>query len=274
MSEELGAPGAEVIDITSQEGANAQGGAKSITYEDVAIRMGWVPKEHFKGDISKWTDAETWVNETSKRNESWRHEVKTMKQTIDGMAKTFKSSMEAQYKRGLQDAQERRKEAIKAGDVEAVEEIDQHIETLKQQRQNDKPELLPEVESFIGRHSAWWDKDKVMTADALDYKERYLKANPSATISEVLDYVEKKIQRDYPDVFKPAIQQTDTPPAPEGARPAGGAKGDPIAKLKAHIYSDPVSKKVAKQFIEGGMMTEEAYFKSLITLPEYQQFNK
>lgn len=256
---------------------NNQGQSEAVTFEDVAREIGWVPKEDFKGNPDKWTDAKTWVKLNHKINNEHFTEIRNLKKTIDGMAKVHKSSVEAAYKRGIEEAQAARREAIKAGDVEEVEKIDQQIESMKQQVTPEAGKLLPEVEKFITRHADWWDKDKVMTADALDYKERYIRANPGATIDDVLDYVEAKIRKDYPEKFSKAAsaaEDNNSPAAVEGSRPGNSGKPNPIAKIKAHIYADPDLKRVAKQFTESGYMKEEEYFNSLLQLPEYAHFNK
>jgi hypothetical protein len=211
---------------------------KTVTYEEIASKVGWRPKTDFKGDPGRWTDAETWVATTANLNEGYRHEIKSMKRTIDGMAKTFKSTMEAQYQKGLQEAEEARRESIRVGDVEAVEAHDKYIETIKQSKPQDT-EMKPEVQDFIMRNG-WFDKDQKMTRRAIVYKDEYFAENPDGSLEDALQYVETEIKKAFSDKFAPRERVVQQPSPVEGAgsRTIGG-KIDPVSKIKTFIYSDP-----------------------------------
>ena len=79
----------------------------------------------------------------------------------------------------------------------------------------------PEVDEWCDRNT-WFESDKGMKADALEYRAKYLKANPDASITDTLEYIEKKIKKDYPEVFT-AEKKEETPPRKAG--PAAGPEG-------------------------------------------------
>jgi hypothetical protein len=134
--------------------------------------------------------------------------------------------------------------------------------------------MKPEVQDFIMRNG-WFDKDQKMTRRAIVYKDEYFAENPDGSLEDALQYVETEIKKAFSDKFAPRERVVQQPSPVEGAgsRTIGG-KIDPVSKIKTFIYSDPESKRVAKQFIDGGSMTEVEYFKALLTLPEYSHYNK
>lgn len=200
---------------TSQETAIADE-VTQPTVEDVAKAMGWRPKESMK-DPSKFVDAATYIKRTATIKDDYKREISQLKKSVEGIAKTFETATQAQYQKGIQDAENRMKAAKEAYDFDAFEQAQREAQYLKQQASTTS--TSSEVQDFIDRND-WFDKDKEMTADALDYKERYIKANPNAPANEVLAYVEKRIKRDYPDHFEEVKVETTSrqPAAVEGVR--------------------------------------------------------
>ena len=180
-------------------------------------------------------------------------ELKEIKSTVRGMAKHYKDVQETSYKRGLAEAETKMREAKETGDIDAYEKARNQRETLK----NPEPEIVPEVDDW-SKENPWFDKDKAMTTDALDYAEKYRKTHPGADVSEVLEYVGKKIRKDYPDKFEE--QEEVKPQSPEGARNGGSRSKDPIEKLKNEMTSE--EKNVMAQFVKWGNMTEKEYLES------------
>lgn len=238
---------------SNQEDANNAGEGQNTTDEitEIAKAVGW--KED--GPL----DAKTFLRTMPDRFGAQSKELKEIKHTVQGMAKQYKAATEASYKRGIAEAEARMKIAKESQDFEAFEAASDEKNRLVEASKTNESQLIPEVEEFIARNE-WFDKDKVMTADALDYKERYLAKFPGAPPADVLDYVEKKMRRDYPDAFKSEKKEEDVKPpnAVEGAKGGGGGNPkDPIAKLKASLTED--EKRVMDQFVKWGNMTEKDY---------------
>lgn len=199
----------------SQEAAIAEEVQTQPTVEEVAKSMGWRTKESMK-DPEKFVDAATYIKRTAAIKDDLNREVKNLKKSVEGIAKTFETATHAQYQKGIQDAEKRMKEAKEAYDFDAFEQAQREAAYLKQQVA--APTSAPsEIQDFIERNT-WFDKNKEMTADALDYKERYIKANPDSDAAEVLAYVEKRIKRDYPEEFEDKSTVSKQPTAVEGVR--------------------------------------------------------
>ena len=189
-------------------------------------------------------------------------DLKELKKTVNGMAETFKQMSAAQYAKGIKDASARMEAAEKTYDVAGYKQAAMEkaqLETAQQQSAAPPDAEPPEVADFMTRNP-WFDKDRTMTADALDYREKFMRANPRAELTEILEYVEARIKRDYSDKFKapgePA-RRTAGSSVESGNPPAVG--NNPLAKLKAKMSSEEL--RIMRHFVTGkpGAMTETEY---------------
>jgi len=184
---------------------------------------------------------------------------------VDGMSTTFKAMSEAQYNKGIADAQKKMDEAKAAYDVEAYDAARTEKDQLNHAKATTAATTAaepPEVADFCERNP-WFEKNAVMRTDALEYREAYLRRNPGAPITDVLTYIETKMQRDYPDSFKTSEQKRNTP-AVEGA--STSSHTDPLAKLKASMSVD--EKRIMKMFVGDGKLSEKEYLESYSTVRE------
>jgi len=246
-------------EAADQIGTEGTAEAKGPTIEETATAQGWNPD--YDGDDK--IDAAEFVRRKPlfDKIKGQGKELKEVKKLMEGMATTFKSMTEAQYKKGIADAEARMKTAEAAFDIsefKAASAEKQQLETA--QAAHVAPASEPvEVTEFCERNP-WFEKDPAMRTDALDYRENYLRRNPGAPVKDVLAYIEKKIARDYPDAFteKPAAgKQTPAAAAVEGA--GSTSKVDPIAKLKASMTGE--ERRIMKMFVKPGGLTEAEYLK-------------
>lgn len=229
--------------------------------ETEARTKGWRPQEEFSGDATKWVDA----GEFLKRSDLY-HQVgqlsKTLKKRdkeIEAIVNYTKAQTDAAYNRGLQEAHTRLDAAVEAKDVAAVREINKEI--VQMEKQAPAPaaaEQLPEeVQDFQDRND-WFDKDKVMTATAIALAQTFFEDHPRTSLAKRLEMVEEEMQKMFPAKF---TSRREAPASVEGAGlpPAGSAKGGKysVSKLSAEERS------VHDQYVRRGVMTSEAYMKSL-----------
>lgn len=106
-------------DSTSQETAR--------DYEAEARRHGWTPKEEFKGDGSKWVDAETFVKRADevmpflkKQNGALKRELDDLKRQMRKASDYFSKAEERAYQKALSDIEQRHAEAVEMGDARAA----------------------------------------------------------------------------------------------------------------------------------------------------------
>jgi hypothetical protein len=229
--------------------------------EDIAKSQGWNPEHEGPEKI----DAAEFVRRKPlfDKIKAQSRELKQIKKSVDQMASTYQSMSEAQYNRGIKEAEKRIKTAEDNQDLDGYRQAVSDKESLESTKPS-LPEVMPsEVQSFVERNP-WFDKNKIMQADALDYKDKYLKRNPGAPLDEMLKYVETKIKKDYPEEFgekksSPRVAIVETGGSTE-------SRVDPLAKLKSSMSPD--EKRVMKMFTESGKMTEKEYLTSYAQVRE------
>jgi hypothetical protein len=247
-------------------GGAGDDGAKRSSVEDTAAALGWSAEYDGpdKIDAAEFMRRKPLFDKIKAQN----RDLKELKKSVNGMADTFKKMSDAQYAKGIKDAASRMEAAEKTYDVAGYKQAAMEkaqLEVAQQQTAVTTDGEPPEVSDFISRNP-WFDKDKTMTADALDYRERFMRANPRAELSEILAYVEQRMKRDYPDQFKTpgdsSRKAAGSSVESGGATPSGG---NPLAKLKAKMSGDEL--RIMKHFVTGkpGAMTENEY------LTEYAQ---
>ncbi len=256
MSEEL----TEAVE--QQEDQQEQ---KGPSIEDIAKEQGWNPNHEGpdKIDAAEFVRRKPLFDKIKAQNK----ELKEIKKSVDLMAQTYKSMSEAQYKRGIADADKRMKAAEEALDIDGYKEAAADKALLETSHTDIKGPVPPEVEDFCARNP-WFDNDPIMQTDALEYREKYIKRNPDASLSDVLKYVEIKIKKDYPEKFEQSPKEVKKPSAAavEDGTPGASVSSDPLIKLKNSM--SPEERRVMKMFTGSGQMTETEYLKSYAEVRE------
>jgi hypothetical protein len=235
------------------------------TVEDLAREMGWNPEHEGPDKLS----ADEFVRRKPlfDKIKQQGKELKEIRRMLEKVTTTSKLMSEAQYKRGIADATKRMKAAEDTLDINAFKQAATEKAQLEQGLQQvSTPDIPPEVEEWCNNNK-WFDENDAMQADALAYREQYVRVHPNAPISKVLQYVEQKIKKDYPEAFeaekpKPAAAKPSTPAVESGGN--SGGKVDPFAKLKNAMSAE--EKRIMKQFIGPGKMTESEYLEQYATV--------
>lgn len=174
-----------------------QGEAHNV--ESEAREMGWVPQSDFKGDQSKWVDAETFVERGNtfipflrNNNKKLHSELDSVKSVVSNLKQTIEeqnASMEAlkafhqestraQVEKARRDLLSELKAAKQDGDIEqevkltadlsrfdaAQEQIKQNIQNpIKQEVKQQSNQLHPDTEAWM-RENTWYGQDFERTA--------------------------------------------------------------------------------------------------------------
>jgi len=191
------------------------------TIEEIAKAIGYRSKEEMK-DPSKHVDAAEYIKRTAKFNEDYRKEIKNLKRSQDGVAAMVQQIATDKFAEGVRTAEANLKAAKEAYDPEAIEAAATAVAQAKQKaaQVNTIPATdQAEIDAFCDRNT-WFDTNKTMRTDALEYREKFVKRNPDATTAEVLEYVETKIKKDYPDKFeaKEPKERKQSAAGPEGVK--------------------------------------------------------
>lgn len=177
----------------AEQGADTQEVVDTVdtAVEDKARRLGWRPKEEFKGDPERWTDAETFVRrgdevlpivqannrKLEKALNDARAEIADMKATFTKAQEHFSKAEQRGYKNALADLERQQEAATEIGDVAAVKAATREIADLTREMASSAPvdarQSAPNVDAEFqaafeewSADNDWFGKDKAMTGFA------------------------------------------------------------------------------------------------------------
>lgn len=252
------------LDSTSNDSVTSQ--IDSI--ESEARQMGWRPKAEFDGAPEEWVDAKEYVGRKplyDRLKEQSKH-IRRVEHDMKVVASGIAEIREQEFNRALATLKAQRKEAMAAGDDNAVEAIDEQAQQVKAAKQQVAETLrsdLTERQQRVAeweKSTDWYKSDRELRADAQEAFETYIKANPDFDVEEALKYVERRVKRLNPDKFQTS-ERTEKRSAPtvEGNRsPSGG-------KQNSKGYHDlPEGAKAACDvLVRRGIMTRDDYLKNV-----------
>ena len=231
--------------------------------KEKAVRMGWSPKEEFKGDSEKWIEADKFVErgETvlpilKKQLEKYDGTIKGLNTTIASMRETFGEYQERQrgleeraYKKALKDLTEQQKVAVKSGNLE-------EFEALEKEKQDLTPPAPPptvreesaakkEFDEWLTENS-WYKDDKKLQSYAASISKGVMENEGLPDGRELYESVKAKVAVLFPDhpafkqVVKPnVVVGSGDPPPVKGKRTFADLPADAQAQCKRFIKTIP-----------------------------------
>src|ERR1700677_4051887 len=144
------------------------------TVEEQARALGWKPEDEFKGDKSKWTDADSFLETHSRNNGALRasnaalaRDMAELKAQMRGMDVAHKKIFEIQIKKQKDEFDQQvaflkaqKREALRSGEHETAADIEEQLDTLRERG----PELpdVPETPQSKTPDPNDWKKNPVM----------------------------------------------------------------------------------------------------------------
>lgn len=203
--------------------------------EQQAKELGWVPQEQFRGDLSKWVDAEEFVRRGEEvmpilrqNNKRLQEQLDATRGEVEGVKNALKEATDAMeafkeyandaskraYEQAVRDLKEQKKMALENQDHDAVIAADDALADLREkapkplekataptkqeQQQQDAVEANPEYLAWKADNSDWVDKDQEKMAYAASIGA-YLKAmNPNLKGRAMLDKVSEEVRARFP----------------------------------------------------------------------------
>lgn len=212
--------------------------------EQKAIKMGWTPKDQFKGDPDKWRSAEEFVERGEnmlpivkaqvKRQEK---EIAELKETMRQFGEYHTKTEQRAYERALNDLREQRAKAIAAGDGAEFDRVDTEIEKLRKQlEQENTREVQHEDATKDPVYVEWknqnkWIEDEELGEYATSIGQSLRDAGVKTTGRDFLDMVSAKMKLAFPEKFK--NPRRESAPSVEGGTPAPRRGGKSYADLPA-----------------------------------------
>lgn len=191
-----------------------------------AKSMGWIPKEEFKGDESRWRPAdeyveraetmmpilksqlgkyETTINSQKAELDTLKASLNSQKETTEKLVKMSSKISEEAYQRARRDITSKQAQAVADGDVKTWQELEDKKEALEKPEAVTMPEAQPENQNpvFNNWHMTndWYAKDNDLTIYADGYANTIKQAEPNLPYDQVLAKVEAKVKEVFPHKF-------------------------------------------------------------------------
>jgi hypothetical protein len=213
-----------------------QQASKNTEIEDKARKMGWTPKEEFKGDPDKWRDASEFVERGENMLPIVKATVKKqdiriaeLERTIKDLADYHSKTEQRAYEKAFKELKAKQIEAVSAGDAKAFAEVDAEMAELHKQA-TEKPTFKqaeqtsdPVYDEWAGRNK--WLEDKTLEKEAEAQAVYLRERGDRRTGTEFLDAVKERVKREFPDKF--SNLRRENAPSVEGGTPVprkGGGK--------------------------------------------------
>ncbi len=231
--------------------------------EKQAMADGWRPQEEWEGDPDSWKDAKSFIRdgEFFKKIEEVKRENKNLRKTVSTMKTHYERVRETEYQRALATLKEQKKMALREGDTDLAVDLDDQIDAkraeLEQARQIEamsqaEPEVHPEFQSWVNRNK-WYENNPEVREFADNAGMAYKKTHMAASPQQVLQYVEERVAKGYPELFK--NPRKSAPNAVEGGQ--GPRKGHDTFQLT------DMEKQIMTKLVRSKLLTEEQYINDL-----------
>lgn len=128
LEDDLAPEGEEDDEEEVEADADDDGEEPEPSVQDIAKSLGWTPKDKWRGDPRKWTPASEFIRRGAEWRKEYTRKVKDLEERLEGRERVTTVALQRQAARYEAELKAARKEAIKAGDVERVEQIDAEIQ--------------------------------------------------------------------------------------------------------------------------------------------------
>ena len=239
-------------------------------YADRAQRMGWVPKEKFRGDPDRWVDAKTFVekgeNELPILRERLRKQDEALRE-VNELKRDFKQHItrveQRAYDKARRELEAEREAAKDVGDFEKYDKATKQLTELDKEKPEDKPEdtapvvdpLKDPVFSDWAARNSWFQTDPERATYANTYGEYLNRTKPHLNGRAFLDEITKAVSKEFPDRFENP-RRTATPKVEGGGvAPKGRSSGKTFDDLPAE------AKAACVRYEKQGVMKRDEYVK-------------
>ncbi len=244
-----------------------------VAAETEARANGWVPKDEFRGDESRWKSAEDFnaagkniAAVQSERNKKLVSDIESMKQSMQelqqgqfDLIREARNEVKSKYEQKLEKLKAEQEKAFDDGDKEKFQAVNKKIEKLEPPKAAPKKEAAatpdPVFVDWLAKND-WYQTDPQLMGDADVIGERL--AKKGMTGKPFLDEIEKQVKKLNPDKF----ETKQSPSKVEGGSSAGGGGGG-----KGKTYSDlpPEAKKYCDKYVKEMGITKDQYVKEYFT---------
>lgn len=134
--------------------------SEPIAIEDVASKMGWSPKDNWRGNPDAWKPADQYVIDSQKISSNLRDKLNGLESQMERIVKTTGQITQQSVARARQEALDERSRAFDEGDAQAFQQADNKLQQITQQQ---TPEISSEGQEFIGSNKDWYGANQEAT---------------------------------------------------------------------------------------------------------------
>lgn len=268
----------EVKDSKPAESNEGSEQAQSNPFVERAAQHGWMPKEEWieAGNAEDdWKPAKTFIEYGEMlgkiRNQS--KELQDTRVALQHVTAKNKDIYEKGYQAALVQLRQQKRDALADGDFVKADELEEKIDATKDELaivkatpipRVDVPQVDPEHVEWVQRNQ-WYNTpimQKTADAIAIEYINNSKKAGQNVTPTDVRNFVELEIKKEFPHKFP---QRTKGAPNPDGEGRTTG-RADTGSKLDSKLsqaksgMSDQ-EKSIMKTIIRSTGMSEQEYLK-------------
>jgi hypothetical protein len=261
--------------------------------EHKARSQGWVSEEEWTEqgkDVSEWVDERqfnirgelmTRIQQQSKQLHDSNGKIDQLSKALKKMGELNEKVAEEQYKKAINTLKRQKASAMREEDTDAVIEIDDKIDELKEAQKAMKedpikvePAPVPasneptaEYQAWVAKpENLWYTNDPILrgAADALGME--YYNQNPDVPLQKVFDFVSKQIRLEMPHKFGNSKQRE-----PAGVIDGSGKGNKPRGRKAKFTAADLTEDqlRMAKTFVETKALPDiQTYIDQLVEIGE------
>ncbi|HKX22451.1 MAG TPA: hypothetical protein VJM81_04175 [Rhizorhapis sp.] len=196
--------------------------------EDYARRLGWKPKDEYKGDPDQWQDWKDFLDEDKAASPLLKAQIKVLKRRLDqadrryrsvektlNESKDYFSKVEQRaYERAVKDLREKQRAAVALADEDAfdaaTEELEQLNKDMKAGKEPEKQQVDPEMQRVYRkwhRENDWYGTDEAMSAVADKIADKLVaggfngQSDPEE-FAEFMEEITSRVKKEFPHKFE------------------------------------------------------------------------
>lgn len=252
--------------MSDVEGAEAAPDNAPNESEAEARKMGWVAKDEFRGDPDKWRPAEEFLDRGKrilpivlKDNERLQRNLDRVKDQLSELRESTKEIVEfhtqaakREYERGRREIEARIESAAANADANTVRQEMVNLDNLTKQNtpvqkkvETPAPQIDPDTQDWINKN-AWFTRDKVLAAYAIDVYGNLQKEKPGLSESDLLAETTRQTTAKFPEKFGINPNREN---AAAVASPSGG-NGTQRRNAKSYDNLPADAKKACDKFVK------------------------
>lgn len=251
--------GGAVVDDKTPAKVEGETGEAEVSLDIIAKaeKMGWTPREQFRGDPAKWRPADEFVERGEKmlpilqaNVRKQEREIAELKASMRELGEYHSKTAQREHEKALQQLRQERADAIAKGDGVAFDKVDAQIADLRTKVETKAPQKQDDAETvafneWLSRNK--WAEDRKLQTIGKAIADTMVEDGESARGTALLDMVTVEMKRRYPEKFEnPRRNAAPTVEGGTGQRKSGGkAYADMPAEARAacdrmarNAYSD------------------------------------